>query len=149
MENKYGEDCDVKELGLSDITVKNGKYYIVNPEFKNKLAIIKFYAPWCPHCTDMVNDFIFLARELKKYGFIIGAFNCTNTEKGNDKIAQMLKIEGFPTLMLMDETGKLISSESVFKGRDIESLLGGICAFTSTKSKKTCCKKIDDKLSCE
>lgn len=147
--DKYSLESGVPELGLKDLVLKNGSYYIVNPEFKNKLAIIKFYAPWCPHCTDMVDDLTFLARELNKYGFMIGAFNCTNETKNNHKIPELLKIQGFPTLMLMDETGKLMSSEDTLRGRDIESLLGGICTYTTSRNKKTCCKKVENKLRCD
>ena len=72
--NKYGINDPVIELVGKDF--KNKK--IINKEFINKNALIKFYAPWCSHCSNMVYDLNFLAKNLKSHGFKVGAVNTQN-----------------------------------------------------------------------
>ena len=122
VDSKY-TNSDVIELTSKDF---NGKI-LINDRFKNKNGIIKFYAPWCPHCVEMTNPLKFLAKELKKYDFLIGVVN-TDT---NLQLAQTFNISGIPTLYTINTDGKI----NLYKGnKDIESLLKHICEFTTKNS---------------
>ena len=122
VDSKY-TNSDVIELTSKDF---NGKI-LINSRFKNKNGIIKFYAPWCPHCVEMTKPLKFLAKELKKYDFLIGVVN-TDT---NLQLAQTFNISGIPTLYTINTHGKI----NLYEGnKDIESLLKYICEFTTKNS---------------
>ena len=122
VDSKY-TNSDVIELTSKDF---NGKI-LINDRFKNKNGIIKFYAPWCPHCVEMTKPLKFLAKELKKYSFLIGVIN-TDT---NLQLAKTFNISGIPTLYTINTDGKI----NLYEGnKDIESLLKHICEFTTKNS---------------
>ena len=119
MESKY-KNTNVIELGYDDFKVKKNKIHVDHAKFKNKLGLIKFYAPWCPHCTDMVETLSYLSDQLQDYGFVVAAVNCDDTELRNDQLAQDIGIEGFPSLYFVNGQGELQEYQG---GRDLENLL--------------------------
>ena len=131
--NEY-DNSDVIELTKKDFNNKT----LINTKLKNKNGIIKFYAPWCGYCKNMVKDLKFLATGLKNKDFFIAA---VNTE-ANNELSTKFNITGIPTLYMYNQDGNL----SLYNGnKDIESLLESICEFTS---KKLCCKKDSNNISC-
>jgi len=129
-DNKYKIKDPVVELQGSDFNDMT----LVHKDFKNKNALIKFYAPWCPHCTDMVADLNFLAKGLSSHGFKIGAVNLTNNS--NKEISQKCNVSGIPSLFMANPKGELNKLE--ISDRSVESLLNEICKFTNSG---ICCKK--------
>jgi thiol-disulfide isomerase/thioredoxin len=119
MDSKYG-GTSVIELGNHDFQVKRDKTKVVHQDFHNKLGLVKFYAPWCPHCTDMVDTLSYLSDQLKDYGFKVSAVNCDDTSKQNDQLAQKIGVEGFPSLYFINSKGEL---KDYTGGRDLKSLL--------------------------
>tara|TARA_Y100000385_G_C12713154_1_gene475460 strand:- start:163 stop:591 length:429 start_codon:yes stop_codon:yes gene_type:complete len=137
--NKYTKEHSVIELVGSDFN----KNKVVNKNFEGKNALIKFYAPWCPHCTVLVEQLDFIAKNLDDHGFKVGAVNVTN--KTNKEISQLVGITTIPAFYSMNSNGELVKEE--IKGElDMKSILDTICNFTN---KKTCCKINDDgKINC-
>lgn len=131
--SKY-HNSDVIELTEKDFNNKS----LIHKNLKNKNGIIKFYAPWCGYCKNMVEDLKFLATGLKNNDFFIAA---VNTEDNNE-LSSRFNITGIPTLYMYNQNGTL----TLYNGnKDIESLLESICEFTS---KKLCCKKDSNNISC-
>uniref|UniRef100_A0A6C0IX98 Thioredoxin domain-containing protein n=1 Tax=viral metagenome TaxID=1070528 RepID=A0A6C0IX98_9ZZZZ len=133
MKNIYSK-TNIIELSDKDFNNK----LLVSDKFKNKNGLIKFYAPWCPHCKDMKSDLIFLSNNLSKYGFIIGVINTDH----NKDLVDKFNISGIPKLFLVDTKGNLKSLDT--EDNSIENLLKNICKFT-----KRCCKKQNNKIICE
>ena len=145
--NKYGSNnSNVIEL-LAVKDVKDDK--INHPYTKNKYGLVKFYAPWCPHCTDMIDNLEFLAKELPIIGkpFFVSAVNCTNKDFGNDKLAQNMGVKGFPTLFFVHMDGTI--EDFTPQSRTLEGLLNEICNKTKMyNTNNTCCSYNNNKLTC-
>ena len=48
-----------------------------------KDVIVKFYAPWCPHCKNMAPAWIELAEQNENESIVIGDIDVTANEIGN------------------------------------------------------------------
>ncbi len=124
-DNKFNITHNVKELIKSDF---NGIKY-KNPGKKS--GFIMFYAPWCPHCQDMVEPLSELSKGLTKYdiGIEFSAFNCENEADGNKILAANVGINSFPTFMWFDINGELsppaLSNDPQMSRKD--KLLDFIC----------------------
>tara|TARA_Y100001970_G_scaffold75238_1_gene95333 strand:+ start:152 stop:550 length:399 start_codon:yes stop_codon:yes gene_type:complete len=79
---------------LTDKDLKNNT--INNKRFKNKEALIMFYAPWCPHCVDSKELFIKTSKIMQDI-VPLGAVNCTNPN--TIKLQKIFEIQGFPTIL--------------------------------------------------
>ena len=60
----------VKTLSNNDFKIKqdkngNDNIYIKNKKFQDKVGFVKFYAPWCGHCSDMVPTLKKIAKDNK------------------------------------------------------------------------------------
>ena len=132
--NEYKDQDPVFELTGLDFNDKK----LIKKEFKNKQGLIKFYAPWCPHCKTMVNDLNFLANGLKENKFMIGAVNVT--QEANKEIAQKMGVSGIPSLFMLNTNGEL--EEAKLANRSIEGMLDKICTYTNN----TCYEKKDNQL---
>lgn len=123
MENIY-DNTNVIELDDRDIK----DFKIVRSECKDKYGMVIFYAPWCPHCTDMVKPLDYLSNQLENHGVIFGAVNCTQQQG----LAQSYQIQSFPTLYTLYPSGQL----ELYKGRrSIEDLLNWLVELTNHKTK--------------
>lgn len=102
---------------------------LISNNFKNKNGLIKFYAPWCPHCKDLVSDLIFLSNGLINHGFMIGV---VNTDYNKD-LVKKFNISGIPKLFLVNTKGELDSLD--LEDNNLENLLKNICKFTKRSYK--------------
>ena len=148
MDNKYEPGCGVVELEGTDF--QNGN--IINKCVKNKFGILKAYAPWCPHCTNMVDDMKFLGKQLKKHGIAVCALNSQNDN--NREICQKLQIGGIPSLFMIKQKGELENIDNILQDRSIESILKVICDKTTEYSKinntkSRCCRKEGNQIKCD
>jgi protein disulfide-isomerase len=113
--------------GIHEIKAKhiifnnNGDPILTDSRFKDKIYMIIFYAPWCGHCKNMVNDITELGKQLGDEGFLIGAVNCDNMDNKQNKCVQ--SINGYPTIYFVKNN----KSDKYGGGRDIESLLNHLC----------------------
>jgi thiol-disulfide isomerase/thioredoxin len=150
IDNKYGhENSNVYELMAHNFRSENDKIILSHNLTNKKYGIVKFYAPWCGHCTNMIPVLEFLAKKLPNMSkpFFVAAVNCTNTSVGNDLLAKKCGIKGFPTLFFVNLDGELEDFNP--SSRSIEGLLEEICKCTERyNSNNICCKYSNNKLTC-
>jgi thiol-disulfide isomerase/thioredoxin len=142
MDNKYN-NSKVVELTTKDFSGTT----LINPQFKNKYSMVKVYAPWCPHCTSMVEDMKFLAENLEKQDIKFGAINGDNPL--NKELTSKLGVQWFPYLYMVNEKGVLEHID--ISDRNVENILNTICKKTneySSNKKGRCCKKVGSKIVC-
>ena len=119
-------DSSVVVLNDNEIVSKNGDVYINNPKFKGKLGLLKCYAPWCPHCTHMVDDLKYLSDRFND-SFIIGSVDC---DKYGD-VSKKVGLSGYPTLYFIDENGKI---DKKYEGsRDKNTIVNNIKNYVNSK----------------
>lgn len=82
---------------------------------KEKLVLVKFFAPWCGHCQAMAADFESVATQLKGQA-VLGDVDATKEED----LAKKFKIDGFPTLKLFADGEEVVDYNG---GRDKESMI--------------------------
>ena len=143
MENKdyYIDDSNVIELCTDDFAGKK----ISNKNFAKKYGMIKAYAPWCGFCKRFKDDMNFLANNLNKEGFIVGALNCDKYKE----LSKELGVPHYPYLFQVYPDGSIKPME-LEGGRTVETILKSICKFTNenSKGKGKCCKKEGNKIKC-
>lgn len=116
----YENSKNVKELKPKDFKVSKLNSSTV-PILKRP-TLVKYYAHWCPHCTDPeMHDFIeALAETLPvKANIDVNAFSCENSPE-HQEIAQNIGIQGYPTLIYYNKDGK---SHEYRGPRDIKTIL--------------------------
>lgn len=121
----YKSIPQVDELKTKDFGVKEKHIVVENPKFQNKLGLIMFYAPWCPHCNspNTVKMWTDLADVAQEY-FSVGAFNCEDRENGNNRFAEVINIRGYPTIMIVKKNGHLHK----YRGeRSVPTILNYMC----------------------
>ena len=122
MSGNHYDNTNVIELTGKDFSSRSG-LRVKRRDFTNNYGIVKFYAPWCPHCVNMKQDMIYLADQLQDYNVKIAAVNCDNSQDGNDQLAQKANINGLPTIFIMREDGSL----KLYDGkRDVGGLLNAL-----------------------
>jgi len=120
MENLYDNTPGVKELKTKDLVKKSdGNVLIGDNDFRNKVYLMVFYAPWCGHCVRMSDDIKKLGGALKDEGFMVGAINCD----ANDDLDSKIIINSFPTLYFVKDE-KVVKYDGQ---RDLQSLLNHLC----------------------
>ena len=78
-------------------------------------SLVLFYAPWCPHCKSMLPEWA----KLKSNNKTDIAIKKVNSDD-NPELCKQYKIEGFPTVLLIDSNGQVIA---IYEGaRTAESL---------------------------
>lgn len=82
---------------------------------KEKLVMVKFFAPWCGHCQAMAEDFKSAASELKGKA-VLADVDATVEEE----LAKKYNIDGFPTLKVFAD-GEVLTDYN--GGRDKESMI--------------------------
>lgn len=99
-------------------------------------GVLKAYAVWCPHCQDKVEDFKTMAASFKEAKLGLAVYTIEADQ--NQEFARSAEIEGFPTIMYVDEKGNAVRlvDEKRQPVYDAESILTALC---TTKNK--CLKK--------
>ena len=100
-------------------------------------GVLKAYATWCPHCVNKVTDFKELAADFKKHSDLkLSVY--TIEAHINSKFAKDANIEGFPTILYVDENGEIspLLSSSGSAASNIAETIGALC-----ESKQKCLKR--------
>lgn len=100
--NLYDNFSGVIELTSDDFEITENSVKVINKNFKEMYGFIKFYAPWCPHCTKLREMWSDLGVQFKNK-FVIGAVNCEN--KKNYIIRNKLRILQYPTIKTVSNKG--------------------------------------------
>lgn len=114
----YKNSNSVKELGISNFVKKNNNIVPIS----GKPTLVKFYAHWCPHCSDPVmHEFVeTLGKNLpKKANIEVAAFNCA-ADENSEKLSQNIGIMGYPTFRYFNKNGKMSEYQG---GIDMENML--------------------------
>lgn len=126
MESIY-DNSPIKELSIDDFK-KSGDDVLLNSDIIKSPALLKFYAPWCPHCHTIKP---LLEKFMKQSGINVGAINC-DSEKN---IQSILPITGFPTLYYVDNSNKLTKYEGNRSLEDLEDIFKSIKTIKPKNSK--------------
>ena len=127
--NLYDNTPGVRELTTKDLVrLNDGSVLPIGNEFNNKVYMLLYYAPWCGHCKDMVQNVKLLANTLKDEGFLVGAINCEKNSDLSDKIV----IDSFPTIYFVKE-----NKANMYRGsRELDDLVNFLCETLGKCAKK-------------
>lgn len=133
---------DISEGGRGDVLKITGEHFedknFNHNSCKNKQGLLKFYAPWCPHCQNKVSDIKFLAKHLQPLNFFVGAVDIET----NTNLAKKFEITGIPQFFLVEKNG--VSQRLNNFQFNMENILAAICNFTSPGNKEINCKPLYD-----
>lgn len=88
----------------------------------NKIVMIKFFAPWCPHCQEMAPDWERLADDYRGSDkYLVAEVDCTTPET-EDWCDEVFEIEGFPTVLYGDPGMEGALMEEYDGDRDYETM---------------------------
>lgn len=90
-------------------------------------AIVLYYAPWCPFCTRIRDDWNKLAMKAGELGIKVCAVNCDK----NVQVCQTNSSKGFPTIKLYTESSK--AGIEYVGDRKVENFVAFIHRYTSPK----------------
>jgi len=75
-----------------DLTDKNFKEFIEN----NEKVLVKFYAPWCPHCVEMAPEYEAASDKAEGKGLHMKFGRVDSTV--HEAVTTLHHIQGFPTV---------------------------------------------------
>ena len=81
----------------------------------NKDVFVKFYAPWCGHCTRMAPAWEALADSNTNENLVIAELNAD----AHGQVASKFGVRGFPTIKLFTKTNK--AGKDYSGARDVNS----------------------------
>lgn len=118
-ENIY-DDSKVVEIKPKDLIVYGNKLKLKSNHNK---ALVKFYAPWCGHCTRLKG----LLSKLANEDYKIYAINC---DKYHDEVKKLtdktdININGYPSIFITDTDGILKEYTGNREEEDFKKHLGG------------------------
>lgn len=97
---KFKSNSFVIELTPDNYDLKNKK--IIHPQLKDKKGMVAYLAAWCPHCVKFSPTYEKVANTVGN-SFPLFYLDC---EKYGDFASKKLKINGFPTILYIDRSGK-------------------------------------------
>lgn len=109
-------------------TKEKKKLHSVAKKFNNKYKFMIVYADWCGHCSTMVDDISFLAKELPKHNIQVGVINY---DYNKELSTQTLGVTSFPTIFIGKKDGELILQNDINSDeqRSIPALLDRLRRF--------------------
>ena len=97
-------------------------------DYQGRVVLLNFWATWCPPCIDVLPELRDLVAELPTDRFALIAISVdddvetvtrfmenepmpwTNWHAGRESdILRLLRVQGFPTYVLVDENGKIVA----------------------------------------
>lgn len=78
--------------GVVELSSKNFKREVLH---NGNVSVVQFYAPWCPHCKNLVTQYTKSAKSLRGIARVC-AVDCE--DPGNKKLCASYNVQGFPTI---------------------------------------------------
>ena len=111
------------KLGSNDFISNSDGVYINTNITKKNPGMLFVYANWCGFCVKFKSTFNELQQQL---GSDFPLVSLEDVElKKNTKLSDSLNVQGFPTIKLFDQNGKIVSDYN--KNRDKATILQHIC----------------------
>jgi len=96
----------------------------LNRENSNRSGLVMFYAPWCPHCTNMIPTLNKLANDMSHDKMLsqrglLGAVDCTE----QSDLARNMNVAGYPTIKIF-KNGKYVGDyQGSRDGRELKNFI--------------------------
>lgn len=96
-----------------ELTVDNFDDLVTEHSETQEGWLIKFYAPWCPHCKKLAPEWTKFSNLVT--GVNVGEVNCDDKELGQP-ICHRFRVQGYPTVLLFPAAGENGSEFKRFHG---------------------------------
>jgi thiol-disulfide isomerase/thioredoxin len=131
--SKY-KNTSVAEITKTQFDLTGGKIKKKSKGKETKPCFIVVYAPWCPHCTGIVDDMDKLAKGFKNYGIDVNAINSDNPD--NKELVEDLGVNGFPSFFWSDKNGDMTQITDM-ESRDVHGFVKMVCIKSGQE--ENCC----------
>ena len=97
---------------------KQGQVQTVSQQNNGKSEIVFYYTMWCPHCKNLIPEWEKFEQHAKQNlpWLTVTRMKC---EDSNEQICKQKGVEGYPTIILYDKTGKANTYEGDRKAEGI------------------------------
>ena len=82
-------------------------------------TIVLFYAPWCPHCKDVMPAWDQVAKNHQNDNVTVKKVNC----ESNPKAAEENEVQAFPTIILFKNNKKVATFDDERTAENIENFI--------------------------
>jgi protein disulfide-isomerase-like protein len=123
-----GVSAHIGNLGGSiELETFDGQDMQDGGDARSTSTLTLFYAPWCPHCKNMMSDWDRVAQRVanNKFNIKITKINCDE----NKEMAEKYGVSGFPTIIYFGQ-GMDASDKEIYDGERTEK---GLLNFIKSK----------------
>lgn len=86
----------VVSASANDVVTLNNMQEFDDTINSNDLVLLKFHAPWCPHCQSLKPEYEKAAADLQADKIMLAEVDCTV----NNAICAKYNVQGYPTMQM-------------------------------------------------